>query len=301
MRLLLIMIGGLLLCGLAGCGPDSPREVARLAPSPSPAGPTVTPDLPGMPKPVRTADYVPEAVASVGPTLPPATAHAAATVAAASTVQASSAHATASAAQSATDVVQAATRAVQATEQAHTQATLVITKRATASVVAQERSAQETAQVVAVHVTQTAYTAQSGALTPASSGEYGGAGLYAMVLTDSVHLHFRCDKGDTFVPLLLDANGAFDVPGIYNLYEIAGPGETFPAHFTGYIRGAQLTVTASWGAEGQVNARGPFTATVATQPTLLGGCPICKNPGDRHLFWRGSPLDLPPAQEPPAP
>ncbi len=90
------MIGGLLLCGLAGCDADNPNGVTRVSPSPSLQGSVVPPGVPGMPKPVRTVDYVPEAVTSVGPTLPPATARAVATIDAVSTSQAVRAQATAS-------------------------------------------------------------------------------------------------------------------------------------------------------------------------------------------------------------
>ena len=261
-RALLSLFGAGLLCTLAGCATGGPPTLTQL--------PAV---VATYPYPVATGG-APGPIASVGPTFPPATERAWATARAATATQ--------------LVIAQATATSVQATQQVHAWATNSAVELVTSVARSQQVPTQQTATAQALRVTQTVFADQTSAATSVAPSQWGGLGLYALVLTDTVHLHFRCDQGDTFVPLRVDATGAFDLPGLYDWC----PSACFiqiPAHFQGQITGARLTLTAVWTMQGEIHTAGPFTATLGQEPTLPPGCPICQDPGDRLGLRIGAP------------
>lgn len=118
----------------------------------------------------------------------------------------------------------------------------------------QDPSAQQTAEARGIRVTPTAYAGQTNAGTLVAPGEWGGAGISVLVLTDTVQMHFQCDAGYAYVPLRLDATGTFDLPGFYASCPTAC--RTFPAHFAGQVVGPHVTLSAVWAFEGKVVDRG---------------------------------------------
>jgi len=254
-RALLSLFGAGLLCTLAGCATGGPPTLTQL--------PAVVATYPypvatnGVPKPVPSGELI----------WPPTIVRAEATARTARATQFAIAY---------------------ETQRSYTRATYAVAQTVTSVARIQQIPARQTATAQALRATQTVFANQTSAATSVAPSQWGGLGLYALVLTDTVHLHFRCDQGDTFVPLRVDATGAFDLPGLYDWC----PSACFiqiPAHFQGQITGARLTLTAVWTMQGEIHTAGPFTATLGQEPTLPPGCPICQDPGDRLGLRIGAP------------
>jgi len=155
---------------------------------------------------------------------------------------------------------------------AEVDATAIAAQTATSYAEIQKIQTQDAVRNSTIQSTQTAFSTQSAMLTPVPPGEWGGPGFKVAVLTDRVELRMKCDFGISFVPLKLDASGAFDLPGTYSWC----PATCFllqPAHYRGQIAGNKLTLTASWVLQKEVKTSGPFTATAGSSPDLPMHCP----------------------------
>ncbi len=81
-----------------------------------------------------------------------------------------------------------------------------------------------------------------------AEGLWGGARLRLSVTGEGAHLEFDCAHGAINVPLRLDAEGRFDLPGTYTR---EGPGPirigreptARPAHYAGRVDGARMTLS----------------------------------------------------------
>ncbi|MGQ0647034.1 MAG: hypothetical protein ACT4P7_05655, partial [Gemmatimonadaceae bacterium] len=111
-------------------------------------------------------------------------------------------------------------------------------------------------------------------------GTWGGDNTGAIVTEDRIHVHFACTLGDFPRPTVLDASGAFSVPGKYVLraYPVhIGP--DLPAQISGVVRGNRLTMTVAVNDTVTKNlvVLGPGTVTLGVDPRM-GPCPICDKP-----------------------
>lgn len=244
-RFMGFLVGIPLLCALAACnlgGPDT-STADKPVPEPVASYPAAIP-----------SGVVPETLEEGNPTLPPATAYALGVAAA-----------TNAAIREATEI------SVFATYDAVARAEQTITS----VVVRRQEATRYAVETQAVQATKTAFAAQTGpGATVLPRGEWGGVGIEVRVRSDTVQVRFRCDSGTTFVPLTLDASGAFNLPGVYSWCPAPCLAD-IPAQFQGQVTGSQLTLTALWTYEGQLNTTGPFTATLGQTPDLRGACPIC--------------------------
>jgi hypothetical protein len=115
-----------------------------------------------------------------------------------------------------------------------------------------------------------------GPVGPVLAGTWGGDNAGVIVTNSSTHVHIGCTVGDVHQALETDAEGRFDVPGIYNItaYPVYR-GPDHPARFTGRIAGqvmtfgVQLTDTAF--------VLGPVQLLYGKEPQM-GPCPICRYP-----------------------
>lgn len=111
-------------------------------------------------------------------------------------------------------------------------------------------------------------------------GTWGGDGA-GVIATDSVtHVHIGCTFGDMPGLIQLDSEGRFAIDGTYVLdaYPVA-VGPSFPAQFSGRVRGRTLTVAVAVNdtVAGRVVALGPVEVTFGRTPEM-GPCPICVVP-----------------------
>lgn len=249
------------------------------APSQSSSSETVEPTMLLFPGSLSTVEGVRRPIASYGadghpgpvstgwPTLPPATAQAIATADAVTATEVAIARATASSVQETQEAVERSTRFV---EQTTTSIALV-----------REIATHEAEATKALAATRTAFASQTGpGAVVVPPGEWGGVGIDVEVLTDTVRVKLRCDSAATYVPLTLNASGAFNLPGIYSWCPASCFGN-MPAQVQGQVTGSQLNITLLWSYEGQLNTTGPFTATLGQPPDWgrgIGrgmGCPVC--------------------------
>ncbi len=110
---------------------------------------------------------------------------------------------------------------------------------------------------------------------PVPLGAWGNAesGLGASLLTvtgTGATLQQTCAHGTIAQPIVLDANGHFDVAGEYEL--TAGPTELpRPARYTGSVSGQTMTLTVT---QTDPNTTvGPFVLRLGERPSF-GACPI---------------------------
>ncbi|HEX9988453.1 MAG TPA: hypothetical protein VGE45_08255 [Chloroflexia bacterium] len=244
----------LMALALAACGPGSQDTPSADKSVPEP--------IASYPVAIDTS-LVPAPVSTVGPTLPPATAQALATANAVTATHVALAQATAS--------------VVQATQYAVARVTSSARETTTSIARGQKWATQQAEKTQEVQATKTAFAAQTDpGATVVPRGEWGGVGIEVRVLTDTVEVRFPCDDGTTFVPLVLDSSGAFNLPGVYTSCPAACRID-IPAHFQGQVIGSQLTMTVLWSEDGQLNTntRGPLTATLGQAPDLRGACRSC--------------------------
>jgi len=119
------------------------------------------------------------------------------------------------------------------------------------------------------------YNATGGPITDIT-GTWGGenAGLIA---SDTIaHVHIGCTLGETKGPIVLDADGRFEVSGTYNVdaYPV-DRGIVHPARFSGQIVGRSMILTVTL--TDTARTLGPVTLTFGKEPKM-GPCPICRSP-----------------------
>jgi hypothetical protein len=119
-----------------------------------------------------------------------------------------------------------------------------------------------------------------GLLPPSGSvvGTWGARDAGFIVSDTSAHAHIGCTYGDIHQPIVVDAQGRFDISGQYNInaYPV-DLGILHPARFIGVVDGAELTLTVVL--TDTTASFGPVTLTYGKDPTMAV-CPICR-PGEQ--------------------
>jgi len=106
-------------------------------------------------------------------------------------------------------------------------------------------------------------------------GTWGGDEAGIVVSENEAHVHIRCTLGDLAAPILLDARGAFDAPGTYNVDAFPiDRGIRHPARFTGTTDGSRLVLSVRLTDTGQVF--GPVELRLGAPPRMRVACPICR-------------------------
>jgi hypothetical protein len=110
-------------------------------------------------------------------------------------------------------------------------------------------------------------------------GIWGGDDAGLVVSAGEIHAHIGCTKGDVAGPIPLDAQGRFDVEGLYNVdaYPV-DRGILHPARFFGNADGHTLTLSVRLTDTGQT--LGPVSLTLGREPGMHV-CPICRVPPRR--------------------
>ncbi len=105
-------------------------------------------------------------------------------------------------------------------------------------------------------------------------GTWGGDNAGLIATDTSAHVHIGCTLGDTKGPIKPDADGRFDVTGLYNVdaYPV-DRGIVHPARFRGQIVGRSMTLTVAL--TDTARQLGPVTLTYGKEPKM-GPCPICR-------------------------
>lgn len=116
----------------------------------------------------------------------------------------------------------------------------------------------------------------SGPLPPSGSvvGTWGTRDAGFIVSDTAAHVHIGCTYGDVHQPIVVDAQGRFEVAGQYNInaYPV-DLGILHPARFIGVVDGRHLTLTVEL--TDTTASYGPVTLTYGTEPTMAV-CPICR-------------------------
>ena len=120
----------------------------------------------------------------------------------------------------------------------------------------------------------------TGAKDRVLAGTWGGDNAGVIVTDTTAHVHIGCTVGDVHQALETDAEGRFDVPGLYNItaYPVYR-GPDHPARFTGRIDGKVMTLTVQLTDTAVV--LGPVQVLYGREPRM-GPCPICRVPGERR-------------------
>ena len=106
-------------------------------------------------------------------------------------------------------------------------------------------------------------------------GTWGGDEAGIVVGESEAHVHIRCTLGDLAAPIPLDARGAFDAPGTYNVDAFPiDRGIRHPARFTGTTDGSRLVLSVRLTDTGQVF--GPVELRLGAPPRMRVACPICR-------------------------
>lgn len=116
-------------------------------------------------------------------------------------------------------------------------------------------------------------------LTQVPLGTWGGDDAGLIVSATEVHAHIGCTKGDVAGTIPLDAQGRYDVAGLYNVdaYPI-DRGILHPARFFGHTDGQTLALSVRLTDTGQT--LGPVHLTLGRVPAMHV-CPICRVPRRR--------------------
>jgi hypothetical protein len=110
-------------------------------------------------------------------------------------------------------------------------------------------------------------------------GNWGGENAALMADDTSAHVHIGCTYGDAHQVIIPDANGRFDVTGLYNVSAVPVDAGVFhPAHFTGVVTGRTMSLTVTL--SDTARTLGPVTVVFGQQPNM-GPCPICRSPAER--------------------
>ena len=111
-------------------------------------------------------------------------------------------------------------------------------------------------------------------------GTWGGDNAGLIITETDAHVHVGCTNGNFSVPIALDDEGRFSVPGDYLLraYPVA-IGPTMPAQLAGIVSGNELimTVAVNDTIEDKLVVLGPVTVRFGEDPEP-GPCPICVMP-----------------------
>ncbi len=102
-------------------------------------------------------------------------------------------------------------------------------------------------------------------------GDWGGPHAGLSAATAGATFEFDCGRGSISEPLQPDAQGHFDLPGVYVAAQ-AGPAAPIEengqaARYTGQVNGASLTLTVTSAAAGE--ALGPFVLSRGATPRLV--------------------------------
>lgn len=113
-------------------------------------------------------------------------------------------------------------------------------------------------------------------LTQVPLGTWGGDDAGLIVSATEFHAHIGCTKGDGEGMIPLDAQGRYDVAGLYNVdaYPV-DLGILHPARFLGSTDGQTLTLSVRLTDTGQT--LGPVSLTLGRVPGMHV-CPICRVP-----------------------
>ena len=112
------------------------------------------------------------------------------------------------------------------------------------------------------------------------NGKWGGDNAGLIADNADVHVHIGCTLGDAVGPIQPDANGRFEMSGMYNVDAFPiDRGILHPATFTGQIDGKTMTLTVTLTDTPRV--LGPVTLTYGKEP-VMGPCPICRVPRGRR-------------------
>ena len=118
-----------------------------------------------------------------------------------------------------------------------------------------------------------------GLLPPSGSvvGTWGTRDAGFIVSDTSAHVHIGCTYGDVHQAITLDAQGRFDVPGLYNIKAFPiDLGVFHPARFIGAVDGSRLVLTIVL--TDTTASFGPVSLIYGREPTMAV-CPICRAPG----------------------
>ena len=120
----------------------------------------------------------------------------------------------------------------------------------------------------------------TGAKDKVLPGTWGGDNAGVIVTDSSAHVHIGCTVGDVHQALETDAEGRFDVRGMYNItaYPVYR-GLDHPARFTGQIQDQVMTLTVQLTDTAVV--LGPVQVFYGKEPRM-GACPICRVPRERR-------------------
>jgi len=106
------------------------------------------------------------------------------------------------------------------------------------------------------------------------TGTWGGDDGGLIVSAEGAHAHIGCTVGDVAGAIALDAEGAFDVDGTWNVDAFpVNRGILHPARISGRTDGATLSLAVRLSDTGQ--ALGPVILTRGREPRMQN-CPICR-------------------------
>ena len=129
---------------------------------------------------------------------------------------------------------------------------------------------------VALFLLRDCNTAGTGPAAGLVQGTWGGDNAGLIASDSSAHVHIACTVGDTKQSLVADAQGRFDVPGLYNItaYPVYR-GPDHPARFTGTTDGHVMSLTVTL--TDTAVTLGPVQLVLGREPRM-GPCPICRKP-----------------------
>jgi len=113
--------------------------------------------------------------------------------------------------------------------------------------------------------------------TGLNEGTWGGDDVGLIVGEGTAHVHFGCTYGDFPLPLTLDGDNRFNVPGEYLLRAFpVAVGPPLPARLSGVVDGTRITLTVAVNdtIENRLVLLGPATVVYGREAEM-GPCPIC--------------------------
>jgi len=112
---------------------------------------------------------------------------------------------------------------------------------------------------------------------PLAAGTWGGDNAGLIASDTSAHVHIGCTLGDVHQAIVIDPDGRFDVPGVYNVtaYPVHR-GPDHPARFTGWSDGRVMSLSVTL--VDTAVTLGPVQLVLGQGPRM-GPCPICRRPG----------------------
>jgi hypothetical protein len=113
--------------------------------------------------------------------------------------------------------------------------------------------------------------------TGLTEGTWGGDDVGLIVGEGLAHVHFGCTLGDFPLPLTLDEDNRFNVPGEYVLRAFpVAVGPPLPARLSRVVQGRRITLTVAVNdtVENRLVVLGPATVVYGREAEM-GPCPIC--------------------------